>query len=150
MTADPTHSIEELCKQLEQGIEPHEGIVVAEQLMDKAAAALCRQQAEIERLQMWGNEAVRQLEGWTKRAEQAEAEVADLRSRLGNSEYLIASYLEDIQDLREKANDMLAALKELLSGHNNLYVAHFGPDSDPHDDIAAKPARAAIAKAAGP
>jgi hypothetical protein len=37
-----------------------------------------------------------------------------------------------------------AALGELLSGHDNLYIAHFGPDSNPHDDIAAKPARRAL------
>lgn len=33
------------------------------------------------------------------------------------------------------------ALTELLSGHDNLYVAHFGPGSNPLDDIAAKAAR---------
>ena len=36
------------------------------------------------------------------------------------------------------------ALRELLSGHDNLYVAHFGPNSNPLDDIAAKAARSAL------
>ena len=44
---------------------------------------------------------------------------------------------------------LLEALKELLSGHDNLYVAHFGPGSDPQNDIAAKAARAAIRQAEG-
>ena len=34
-----------------------------------------------------------------------------------------------------------AAMRELLSGHDNLYVAHFGPNSDPMNDIAARAAR---------
>jgi hypothetical protein len=50
--------------------------------------------------------------------------------------------------LRIEAADEIArlraALGELLSGHDNLYIAHFGPDSNPHDDIAAKPARRAL------
>jgi hypothetical protein len=37
-----------------------------------------------------------------------------------------------------------AAMAELLSGHDNLYIAHFGPTSNPRDDIAAKPARRAL------
>jgi len=47
------------------------------------------------------------------------------------------------------APDLLEAVQELLSGHDNLYVAHFGPASNPLNDIAAKAARAAIAKALG-
>ena len=49
--------------------------------------------------------------------------------------------------MREAADEiewLRAALAELLSGHDNLYVAHFGPNSNPHDDIAAKPARRAL------
>jgi hypothetical protein len=47
------------------------------------------------------------------------------------------------------APDLLEALKELLSGHDSLYLAHFGPLADPRNDIAAKVARAAIARAEG-
>jgi hypothetical protein len=42
---------------------------------------------------------------------------------------------------------MLEALRELLVSHDNMYRALFGERSEPADDIAAKPARAAIAKA---
>ncbi len=45
------------------------------------------------------------------------------------------------------ATEMLAALRDLIKSHDNMYLALFGPDSDPLCDIAAKPARAAIAKA---
>ena len=38
------------------------------------------------------------------------------------------------------------ALGELLSGHANLYVAHFGPHSDPTNDIAARAARSVYHK----
>lgn len=37
------------------------------------------------------------------------------------------------------------AVVELLSGHDNLYRAHF-PGCDPRDDIAAKAARALLSK----
>jgi len=47
------------------------------------------------------------------------------------------------------APEMFEALKELLSGHDNLYVAHFGPNADPTRDIATHAARAALAKASG-
>ena len=42
------------------------------------------------------------------------------------------AYRDDILRLRE-------AMRELLSGHDNLYRAHFGhlPGCDPTDDIAA-------------
>lgn len=36
------------------------------------------------------------------------------------------------------------AITELLSGHDNLYLAQFGEHSNPRDDIAAKAARAAV------
>jgi chromosome segregation ATPase len=36
--------------------------------------------AEIERLRMWGNESIRQLSGWQKRAEDAEVEIERLRA----------------------------------------------------------------------
>jgi hypothetical protein len=35
----------------------------------------------------------------------------------------------------------LAAMRELLSGHDNLYCAHFGAACNPADDIAARGAR---------
>ena len=47
-------------------------------------------------------------------------------------------------DMQAENAQLRAALAELLSGHDNLYVAHFGPGSNPHDDIAAKPARRAL------
>ena len=47
----------------------------------------------------------------------------------------LSTYGAQVRELRE-------ALRELLSGHDNLYVAHFGPASDPRNDIAAKAARA--------
>ena len=36
------------------------------------------------------------------------------------------------------------ALAELLSGHDNLYVAYWGPHADPRNDIATKAARQAL------
>ena len=52
---------------------------------------------------------------------------------------------EVIGDALTSERDTLRdALRELLSGHDNLYVAHFGPHSNPLDDIAAKAARSAL------
>jgi hypothetical protein len=62
------------------------------------------------------------------------AENDDLKSANALLHGLIENRDADIAQMR-------AALAELLSGHDNLYVAHFGPTSNPHDDIAAKPAR---------
>jgi hypothetical protein len=74
----------------------------------------------------------------------AEAEIERLKtdaalweSRTKQGAEIIMGNVAEIARLR-------AALGELLSGHDNLYIAHFGPDSNPHDDIAAKPARRAL------
>jgi septal ring factor EnvC (AmiA/AmiB activator) len=74
--------------------------------------------------------------------ELAQAEIERLRAESDISDALLA-------DAKAERNELLAALQQLLSGHDNVYIAHFGPNSNPHDDIAAKPARAAIAKAKG-
>jgi hypothetical protein len=46
-----------------------------------------------------------------------------------------------IRELAAEKMATLAALRELLSGHDNLYCAHFGAASNPADDIAARTAR---------
>jgi hypothetical protein len=51
---------------------------------------------------------------------------------------LLKAVIRELGANRLKAD---AAMRELLSGHDNLYVAHFGPDSDPMNDIAARAAR---------
>ena len=53
----------------------------------------------------------------------------------------------EIECLRVREKRTRAALAQLLEGHDNLYMAHFGPlfpNANPHDDIAAKPARRAL------
>lgn len=49
-----------------------------------------------------------------------------------------------IRELMAEKMQACAAMRELLSGHDNLYRAHWGhlPTCDPTDDIAAKAARA--------
>lgn len=48
-----------------------------------------------------------------------------------------------IRELAAEKMATLAAMRELLSGHDNLYRAHWAhlPACDPTDDIAAKAAR---------
>jgi hypothetical protein len=48
-----------------------------------------------------------------------------------------------IRELAAEKMQMQAAMRELLSGHDNLYRAHFGylQTCDPKDDIATKAAR---------
>lgn len=41
--------------------------------------------------------------------------------------------------------EQIAAIKELLTGHDNLYRAHFGEASNPEDDIATHAVRALLA-----
>jgi hypothetical protein len=53
-------------------------------------------------------------------------------------------HLTVIAELRADNEQLRKAMAELLSGHDNLYIAHFGPTSNPRDDIAAKPARRAL------
>jgi S-adenosylmethionine:diacylglycerol 3-amino-3-carboxypropyl transferase len=47
----------------------------------------------------------------------------------------------NIEEALAEIERLRAAMTELLSGHDSLYVAHFGHLSDPRDDIAAKAAR---------
>lgn len=51
-----------------------------------------------------------------------------------------------IRELASEKMRTLAAMRELLSGHDNLYLAHFSylPDCDPTNDIAAKAARSIL------
>lgn len=49
-----------------------------------------------------------------------------------------------IAEVESRLSKIREAGKLLLSGHDNLYVAHFGPQSNPEDDIAAKPMREAL------
>ena len=44
------------------------------------------------------------------------------------------------------AHELVDALDELLSGHDNLYVSHFGSAADPMRDIATHAARAVLAR----
>jgi hypothetical protein len=46
-----------------------------------------------------------------------------------------------IRELAAEKMATLAAMRELLSGHDRLYCAHFGAACNPADDIAAKAAR---------
>jgi hypothetical protein len=46
-----------------------------------------------------------------------------------------------MREMQAEIERLRAAMAELLSGHDNLYVAHFGHLADPRDDIAAKAAR---------
>lgn len=139
MTADPTEaiSIEAMIADLESPSS-----LRSDQFDEaKIAAALRRQQAEIERLLL-----IR--DSFVKIVDERNAEISDLRSRLGDSEYLNASYLEDIQDLREKANDLLAALRRIADyPQGQVFSAGFAPDDAENMQ---ELARAAIAKATGP
>lgn len=51
---------------------------------------------------------------------------------------------------QEQISRLRLAMQELLSGHDNLYRAHFSylPTCNPEDDIAAKAAREILADAA--
>ena len=75
--------------------------------------------------------------------EEAAAEIARLYEALrsgGANRYWEGRWRDEAAE-----NERLrAALKELLTSHDNLYLACFGSDSDPRIDIAAKPARALL------
>lgn len=69
------------------------------------------------------------------------AEIDSLKHH--HAEFVLAANIR-MADQNAEIEQLRTALGELLSGHDNLYIAHFGPGSNPHDDIAAKPARAAL------
>jgi hypothetical protein len=60
----------------------------------------------------------------------------------------IAALEAEMRDRLADKNAEIARLRdamaELLSGHDNLYRAHFGDGMDPRDDIAAKAARSLL------
>jgi hypothetical protein len=90
--------------------------------------------AEVERLTKREAEAIEGLafmQGIEDAALSANDECIALRSQL-------AARDAEVAELR-------AAMTELLSSHDNLYLCVFGEQSDPTADIAAKPARALLA-----
>lgn len=54
---------------------------------------------------------------------------------------LCAEAADRIEALEGEVAAWRAATAELLSAHDNLYIAHFGPHSDPRNDIASRAAR---------
>jgi len=57
-----------------------------------------------------------------------------------------------IEELDAEIERLRTAMRELLSGHDNLYRAHFGylPTCNPENDIAAKAARQILAQGDAP
>jgi hypothetical protein len=78
-----------------------------------------------------GPEAVRTPQEWL------DGHASGVASRDGEVSLLNAV----IRELAAEKMATLAAMRELLSGHDNLYCAHFGATCNPADDIAAKAAR---------
>jgi hypothetical protein len=81
--------------------------------------------------QLSGPEAVRTPQEWL------DGHASGVASRDGEVSLLNAV----IRELAAEKMATLAAMRELLSGHDNLYCAHFGAACNPADDIAAKAAR---------
>jgi alanine-alpha-ketoisovalerate/valine-pyruvate aminotransferase len=73
---------------------------------------------------------------------------SDVSLQFGDASRLFA--LASLSPVTSPDTILVEALRELLSAHDNLYVAHWGPNSDPTIDIAAKPARQALASTANP
>jgi hypothetical protein len=68
--------------------------------------------------------------------------LAGLKAGYGDMNGEISLLKAVIRELSAEKKIALTAMRELLSGHDNLYRAYFGPGSDPTNDIAAKAARA--------
>jgi hypothetical protein len=126
--------------------------------------SLWKENAELRRvLNAGGCQIVDEMEALRKENAELRQDVAEkdgviqgalktLRSVMDNNEKLQETldllnhdFCENLKGLKAVAR----AAPELLSGHDNLYRAQFGSNSNPLDDIAAKPMRVALAALGG-